>query len=184
MNDRDESNASEALPEDLLALAEEYLTLSRRWRGLGESLSMDEARRLSGLMRRLEQALADARGKEGKASGEQRVALRVPTWIEADYRDGSHTVEGGVIEVSEEGAFIRSARPPLPGTRLRLQLRPDKGDDAIDLVAEVVWVRNAPDDHGPAGMGVRFDGVSTERCRELIELMGEALVARLEGLTD
>ena len=82
------------------------------------------------------------------------------------------TVDGVIININKNGAFIRCQRP------LRLsetcKLRIDSPDHPIqDITAEVVWTNiHGPDDElTPRGMGVRFEAMAEEALRFLRKLV-------------
>lgn len=73
---------------------------------------------------------------------------------------------GGLVatDLSADGAFLRTPRAVLPGTRLRLALEMPTDPRPVELTARVVRVT-------PAGVGIRFEEVSA---RDRARLRGHA----------
>jgi hypothetical protein len=72
--------------------------------------------------------------------------------------------------------FIKSQSPAPAGTLLKLECEADAADK-IRGVGRVVWLRSEPNEHGPAGMGVKFvklEAGSKELISELVERLAEA----------
>src|SRR5262245_21453543 len=78
-------------------------------------------------------------------------------------------------EVSVGGMFIKSVAPAPAGTLLKLECESDLSKEAqIRGVARVVWQRRESNEHGPAGMGVKFVKLEAGS-RELIESIVQRL---------
>lgn len=99
--------------------------------------------------------------------------LRVPTHLKVRY--GSESDEGVVHNLSEGGVFIQCARPPAPGTPLRLAIDPGDGDSSLELDALVVWVRELANMDGPTGFGVAFQNVGAAETVAIGEHIERAL---------
>ena len=81
-----------------------------------------------------------------------------------------------VHDLSEEGLFLRTQRPPAPGTPLQIEFH-DRSGRSVELEGTVIWVRTAADGHGPAGMGVALHALSEWDRTVLCELVESALEA-------
>jgi len=78
------------------------------------------------------------------------------------------TVDGVIININKNGAFIRCQRPLRLSETFKLSI--DSPDHPIqDITAEVVWTNiHGPDDElTPRGMGVRFEEI-TEKERKFL----------------
>lgn len=72
--------------------------------------------------------------------------------------------------------FIKSQNPAAAGTLLKLECEAGESDK-IRGVGRVVWLRSEPNEHGPAGMGVKFvklEPGSKELIGELVTRLAEA----------
>ncbi|MFL5321216.1 MAG: TIGR02266 family protein [Myxococcaceae bacterium] len=90
-----------------------------------------------------------------------RVDARIRCWCEGE----NVTFYARVGNLSEGGLFLRTSTPLDRGTRARVRL----GSDAVEVetFATVVWSRN-DGDHGPPGMGLRFDAPLDEPTLKLL----------------
>ncbi len=87
-----------------------------------------------------------------------RRVFRTPLRVES-VRDGDvPRFLGYVGNLSTTGAFVQSAQPRQPGTRLELRVHlPDPVRAPVVCVGEVVWARGYAGILGPGpGMGIRF----------------------------
>jgi hypothetical protein len=72
--------------------------------------------------------------------------------------------------------FIKSQNPAAAGTLLKLECEAGESEK-IRGVGRVVWLRSEPNEHGPAGMGVKFvklEPGSKELIGELVQQLAEA----------
>lgn len=80
------------------------------------------------------------------------------------------TLEGMGINISMTGMFVRTDDPYPVGSMASFSLTLAEGDEAIEGVAEVMWVRDEDAGHfQPPGMGTRFLKVSGEGRRKIRE---------------
>jgi hypothetical protein len=82
------------------------------------------------------------------------------------------TVDGVIININKNGAFIRCQRPLRLSETCKLSI--DSPDHPIqDISAEVVWTNiHGPDDElTPRGMGVRFEEINEEERKFLRKLV-------------
>jgi type IV pilus assembly protein PilZ len=110
----------------------------------------------------------------GRASGgiERRTYERFDTSISVDYSSGDTFLFSYIQNISEMGIFIRSDTPLPIGSKLELRFTPD-GQEPIELAGEVTWVnpyRPFGDNLNP-GMGVRFDGLTSEMRERIVSLV-------------
>lgn len=81
-------------------------------------------------------------------------------------------------DVSVGGMFIKSVAPAPAGTLLKLECESDLSKEAqIRGVARVVWQRRESNEHGPAGMGVKFvklEAGSRELIESIVQRLAEA----------
>jgi len=82
-----------------------------------------------------------------------RAPLEIPVLVEAD-----GVMSTGVTRnLSQEGAFVATRRPPSVGERLTLRLAVPGHDVPLAISALVRWLRPIDDAAGrPAGIGVSF----------------------------
>jgi uncharacterized protein (TIGR02266 family) len=82
-----------------------------------------------------------------------RAPLEIPVLVEGD----GATCAGITRNISQEGAFVATRRPPSVGERLTLRLAVPGHDVPLAIGAEVRWLRAIDDTAGrPAGIGVSF----------------------------
>lgn len=82
----------------------------------------------------------------------RRVPIRARCWCESE----AVTLYAQIVNVSEEGMFIRTFSPLKRGSSVSLRFEARKGTE-ITAEAVVVWVRESANDFGePPGMGLRF----------------------------
>jgi len=151
----------------------EFLPLNRR-RQAGRPLGAAEIARWE----ELRDLLEDCQGAVPPAPGERRRrSLRVRTHVKVLVT--THLAQELLLvhDLSENGLFLRTHRPPPPGTSLQVELH-DAAGRSIELEGSVVWVRKAGEGHGPAGMGVAFHAVS-ERDRAVLSDLVEAALESL-----
>lgn len=79
-------------------------------------------------------------------------------------------VEAQTENVSAEGAFVRTHRPPLPvGTNVVVALRLTETDEPLMIRGTVTWIR---EEEAERGMGLQFDQLEPEddaRLRALLD---------------
>ena len=100
-----------------------------------------------------EQAQASLRAATVLIKRERRRSLRVPLQVPAQLRvENGPTMEGFLLDLSEDGADLLSSRPLSPSASLTLQFRLPDGA-LIEVSGEVAWAN-------PNGQsGVRFVGL-------------------------
>ena len=82
-----------------------------------------------------------------------RAPVELPVLVEGD---GSMCA-GITRNISQDGAFVATSRPPSVGERLTLRLAVPGHDVPLAIGAEVRWLRAIDDAAGrPAGIGVSF----------------------------
>lgn len=96
-----------------------------------------------------------------------REFTRVPLKVEVNLRSEDTFFTGFSENISGGGLFVATNAPYSVGTRLTIQLTM-MGGVADDLPVVVRWVRPAGASGGlPAGMGVRFEGLTELKQSEL-----------------
>ncbi|MFI5307698.1 MAG: PilZ domain-containing protein [Polyangiales bacterium] len=86
------------------------------------------------------------------------------------------------FDLSAGGMFIKSPSPAPAGTLIKLECDVNAGAQVIRGVARVVWLREAPADSQPAGMGVKFVKLEAGG-REAIQAILKELGADASGST-
>jgi type IV pilus assembly protein PilZ len=100
-----------------------------------------------------------------------RAFTRVPLKVEVNLRSEDTFFTGFSENISGGGLFVATDAPFVVGTRLTIQLIM-MGGSPEDLPVVVRWVRPPGASGGlPAGMGVRFEGLSEEKKTELQEFI-------------
>lgn len=167
-----EREALGACDGDPAAWVREFLPLNRR-RQCGEPLSAAEIARWE----HLRDLLEDCQGAVPPAPGERRRrSLRVRAHLKVLVT--THLAQELLVvhDLSENGLFLRTHRAAPPGSTLGIEFH-DKNGRSLELEATVVWVREAGEGYGPAGMGVAFHDVSDWDRTILLELVEAALEA-------
>ena len=96
-----------------------------------------------------------------------RAHARVPLKVEVNLRSEDTFFTGFSENISEGGLFVATDAPYSVGTQLTIQLTM-MGGVPEDLPVVVRWVRPAGAIGGlPAGMGVRFEGLTELKKAEL-----------------
>lgn len=88
------------------------------------------------------------------------VTLKVRLWPDGDDR----VREGWTADLSRGGVFVRSTAPIAKGTQVRFQLVGPEGQDPVEGLGLVAWVRERALRGGKlaAGMGIQFIAISDE----------------------
>ena len=82
---------------------------------------------------------------------------RTPLEIPVELRSGDASAPGITRNISQEGAFVATRRPPSVGERITLRLVIPGHAVPLAVDAEVRWLRPIADTAGqPAGIGVSF----------------------------
>ncbi|MGD8372973.1 MAG: PilZ domain-containing protein [Syntrophobacterales bacterium] len=111
---------------------------------------------------------------------------KVKWTVKMDTDEG--TVDGVIININKNGAFIRCQRPLRLSETCKLSI--DSPDHPIqDISAEVVWTNiHGPDDElTPRGMGVRFEEIDEKErkfLRKLVSGNGESEDVPVVELSD
>ncbi len=83
-----------------------------------------------------------------------------------------------LVDISLGGVFIRTARPPPPGSALRLRIRTGEAAASLGLTGRVVHILDEDEARRkahPPGMGVQFEGIS-EQTRAQLQRLVDGLV--------
>jgi Tfp pilus assembly protein PilZ len=116
-------------------------------------------------------------GRPFRGAPRARAALRVRLFGDAEVlAEGFWTV---TRDVSHRGAFLRCEQAFAPGTRVRLEIEGLRGEEDVQLEAEVKWCSAAGDPE--RGVGVEFIAppVSVRRRLDRIQSEGELPVFEL-----
>lgn len=154
-------------PEQALAA---FATLNRRRLFGAPPLDLDEMEEWSVLRRQLQDHFAAV--DRDVLAAERRVHARLPTYLRVRLATPSGADGADAINISQGGAFLVTREPLPPGTELRLTLDGGPRLGAVDLQATVTWTRARSNPEGPAGMGIRFQGL-TETRREVVRRIVE-----------
>lgn len=100
-------------------------------------------------------------GAAGSAS------VRVPTHVDIGLAGDNGSSREKTENLSRGGAFIRSDRPPRPGTTVKLDVQLGEGTP-LKLDGNVVRIREATTEQDPCGFGVEFQSL-TDNAREMID---------------
>lgn len=155
------------------ALVQEFLRLDRRRRRRNPALTDLEHRRWLDLRWRIEAALE---GPHAKREGPPRKSLRVPSSYKAEFACSQREEISQVREIGAGGLFLATERPLAVATPLHLELTGDAGE-SLEVEGAVVWIRRRGDGPGPAGMGVRFEGLDDTQREAVGHLVASALAA-------
>jgi uncharacterized protein (TIGR02266 family) len=91
--------------------------------------------------------------------------------LEVRFRAGSALTQSGTaIDLGMGGAFIGTATPPDPGTRVRLELATPATWQPLELPGVVRWVRSGRTGEAP-GFGLKFEALSEAKAHALYELL-------------
>jgi uncharacterized protein (TIGR02266 family) len=106
-----------------------------------------------------------------------RVYDRIPLSLQVEYRTAGAFLVAYTSNLSKGGLFIETDSPLAVGTELSLSFAiPSAGP--IQVRAVVAWIRPAPADGKPAGMGVEFEHLDA-RHGEIID----GIAADFQGLS-
>lgn len=121
--------------------------------------------------------MSDSGSRPFRSAARARANLRV----RLSGVDDAEEVSGWAVtrDVSRGGAFLRCEEPLAPGTRLRLTLEGDAGEEDLELEAEVRWA--APERAPEAGVGVAFlePPAAVRRRLDRLESQGELAVLEI-----
>jgi uncharacterized protein (TIGR02266 family) len=103
----------------------------------------------------------------------ERVEARLRCWCEGD----NVTFYARIANLSEGGLFLRTSTPLERGSRAVVRLQTQELPEEVRAAATVVWTRG---DHlaGPAGMGLRFEGVDPKLLEAIRRIMAVEQRAR------
>ena len=105
-------------------------------------------------------------------STERRAQERLPIRLRVEYECLEDFLTDYTANVSIGGMFIETSRPLPLGTRFRLRFHLPGFEEPVDSEAEVRWVLDETDTGPlPAGMGVRFEGMTPELQARIAELI-------------
>lgn len=167
-------------PSPSIELANEYIALSKRHFNSSPPLSADERARWKELRALLDQQI---HGDDRRVDLERRGSIRVPCMYTARYACGDMPlVTGAVTEIAHGGVFITTRYPYEVGTRVVLEIVRDAYSIELEIEGRVAWTRKEPSDADPAGMGVRFDHMSTAQYEAIAEFVEHSLLLTLSSL--
>ena len=91
--------------------------------------------------------------------------------LELRFRAGSALTQSGTaIDLGMGGAFVGTAAPPDPGTRVHLEIAAPTMWQPLSVVGVVRWVRSDRRGETP-GFGLQFDALSEAQAASLYELL-------------
>jgi uncharacterized protein (TIGR02266 family) len=97
--------------------------------------------------------------------GAPRRKKRIYGGFSASYKIDDKWITGGLYNLSSEGAFIETLKPPQPGTTLRVRFSLPEHPQT-EVQAKVTWTVDATQTAGrrsPPGIGVHFENMSDEQ---------------------
>ena len=105
------------------------------------------------------------------APSDRRKSPRTPAVIPVDYSAVDAFFSEFTTNINEGGMFVVTDDPKPIDAPVTLRFRLPGGDEPCEVTGRVVWIRHAPDEEGPRGMGIEFetldDGTRT-RINELV----------------
>ena len=105
----------------------------------------------------------------------RRESPRAGVVLHLNYRNAGHLLASYCTNLSRGGLFVPSDDPLPPDSELTLQLSIPGETEPVSLTAKVRWVREFDAEQGPAGMGVKFEGVD--------ELLGDRIDTLVASFT-
>lgn len=100
---------------------------------------------------------------------ENRKYVRVPSRLRCWCEGENVTVYARIGNLSEGGLFLRTSTPLPHGSRATVRF--GGTHTQVEAAATVVWSRPDAGEAGPAGMGLRFDGVDAQRLEQIRRLI-------------
>jgi hypothetical protein len=96
---------------------------------------------------------------------------RSATTLELRFRAGSALTQSGTaIDLGMGGAFVGTAVPPDPGTRVHLEIATPSMWQPLEVVGIVRWVKSGRGGE-PSGFGLKFDALTEAQAAALYELL-------------
>lgn len=89
----------------------------------------------------------------------QKREPRVGAVLEVRYRNAGQFLVSYCTNLSRGGLFVTTSTPAPVGTVITLSMGVPGMSEPASLSARVRWVRETPDEGGPAGMGLSFEQV-------------------------
>ncbi len=98
----------------------------------------------------------------------ERTEERIPSSVRVEFKTPAGSYAAYTKDLSPNGAFLKSRRPFVPGTRLSLTLHLGGGREPLRIEAEVRrLIEGAPGNPLIPGIGVRFLRISAEARRAI-----------------
>jgi CheY-like chemotaxis protein len=99
---------------------------------------------------------------------------RIPVQLDVSFLLGGELRHEALENLSQGGAFIRSAEPPAPGTALQLDLKM-AGGESLTLQGDVVRVVAAKPGPLPGGFGIAFRRLGEKTSAQLDRFISDSL---------
>jgi uncharacterized protein (TIGR02266 family) len=90
-------------------------------------------------------------------SADRRKSPRTQAVIPVDYSAVDAFFSEFTTNINEGGMFVGTDQPHPVDTVVTLRFRLPGSSEPCEVTGRVVWVREAPDDEGPRGMGIEFE---------------------------
>jgi len=115
------------------------------------------------------------RQKEAPKSSacDRRKSPRTGAVIPVDYSTVDAFFSEFTTNINEGGMFVGTDQPHAVDTLVTLCFRLPGGNAPCELTGRVVWVREAPDDEGPRGMGIEFETLDDRTRSQINDLVRE-----------
>ena len=114
---------------------------------------------------------------ECRTTREEDQRVKVQT-LKAKYKSATieEFIEQYAVDISRGGIFIKTPKPAVNGTLLKIEIQLRDASPVISAVGRVVWRREQPEGGQPAGMGIKFikvDEASQTVIDRIVSIKGE-----------
>ena len=112
--------------------------------------------------------------------GRAKRQTRVGAVLEVKFRNAGQFLVSYCTNLSRGGLFVTTPYPAPVGTLLTLSMGVPGMRVPASLTARVRWVRDTPDESGPAGMGLSFEEVDAKLGVHIDRIVSRAQPLRIE----
>jgi len=107
------------------------------------------------------------------ASADRRKSPRTRAVIPVDYSAVDTFFSEFTTNINEGGMFVGTDTPHPVDTQVTLRFQLPGGEAPCEVTGRVVWLREAPDEEGPRGMGIEFETLDEGTRRRINDLVRE-----------